>query len=313
MISFRIIEYLIALYEEGSYSKAAERLYISQPALSQAIRRAEQEVGVPLLEKGTHRLRLTPQGELLLREGRDLVARRDAMVHRLQEMDDSRKTVLRFGISPFYSKYYLPLVQPYFAHNFPDVRIQVTEEISVAIEQMVLDGELDFGFVPREPENPHLTYEVLHTEEILLAVPADSPVNVFAIPSPGLSHMELRHLSGEPFVILKPIQKFNTMHESLFREAGFSPRVVHETMNWDTVNALAAAGIGSGVVPEMLRHVTFYGRAPRYYRIEGQHTMRDYAAVWKKGAQLPVLAVQLMELFRSNLTLLNGGFPAGMI
>ena len=63
MISFRMIECLIALSEEGSFSQAARRLYISQPALSQAIRRTEQELGVTLLEKGTHRLHLTPQGE----------------------------------------------------------------------------------------------------------------------------------------------------------------------------------------------------------------------------------------------------------
>ena len=305
MVTFRMIEYLVTLSEEGSFSHAAQRLYISQPALSQAIHRIEQELGVPLLEKGTHRLRLTPQGELMLREGRDLIARRDAMVRRLQEMDDSRKSVLRFGISPFYSKYYLPLVQPYFAQNFPDARIHVTEEISVNIEQMVLEDELHFGFLPREPENPRLTYEVLYTEEILLAVPQNSPVNVFAIPSPDLPHMDLRHLSGEPFVALKPIQKFSAMHEKLFAESGISPRIVHETMNWDTVNSLAAAGIGSGFVPELLRHVSFYGRAPRYYRIENQHAMRDYAAVWKKDTQPPVLAVQLMELFRSNLALLK--------
>ncbi|MBQ9301097.1 MAG: LysR family transcriptional regulator [Clostridia bacterium] len=305
MVSFRMIEYLIALSEEGSFSLAAERLYISQPALSQAIRRMEQELGVTLLEKRTHRLRLTPEGTLMVREGRDLIARRDAMEHRMQELGSAHKATLHFGISPFYSKYYLPLVQPYFARNFPDARIQVTEEISVAIEQLLLEEKLDIGFLPREPENPRLAYEVLHTEEILLAVPADSPINVFAIPSPDLPRIELRHLAGEPFVALKPIQKFSTMHENLFRQTGFAPRIIHETMNWDTVNALAAAGIGSGFVPEMLRHVTFYGRAPRYYRLEGQYAARDYAAVWKKGAPPPALALQLMELFRSNLAQLT--------
>ena len=90
MVTFRMIEYLIALSEEGSFSLAAERLYISQPALSQAVRRMEQELGVTLLEKGTHRLRLTPEGILMVREGRDLIARRDAMEHRMQELGGAR-------------------------------------------------------------------------------------------------------------------------------------------------------------------------------------------------------------------------------
>ena len=305
MVTFRMIEYMIALSEEGSFSRAAQRLYISQPALSQAIRRAEEELGVPLLEKGSHRLRLTPEGELFLREGRDLYSRREAMVRRLRELGGARKATLRFGISPFYSKYYLPLVQPYFARNFPDATIQVTEEISVNIEQMVLEDQLDIGFVPREPENPRLHYEVLHVEEILLAVPSESPVHVYAIPSLDLPRIDLKHLSREPFVALKPIQKFSAMQARLFADARFTPRIVHETMNWDSVNALAAAGIGSGFVPEMLRNVTFYGRTPCYYRLENQHVTRDYAAIWKKGGQPPALATQLMELFRSNLARLR--------
>ena len=305
MITFRILEYLVALADEGSYSRAAERLFISQPALSQAIRKAEMDIGVELLVKGTHNLRFTPAGELLLQGGRELLARRDALGQRMRDLSAAHRGSLRFGISPFYSKYYLPLVQPYFARHFPDVRIQVVEEISVTIEQMVLDDQLDIGFVPMEPENPRLSYELLHTEEILLAVPPDSPVNVYAIPSPDLPRIDLRHFEGEPFVSLKPVQKFHSMSRRLFERAGFSPVVVHETMNWDTVNALAAGGVESGFVPEMLRNVTLFSRAPRYYRLEGQNATRAYSAAWKKGSRPSPLALQLMELFRNNLSLLN--------
>lgn len=305
MLTFRLLECLSALAEEGTFSRAAQRLYISQPALSQAVRRAEEDLGAALIVRGTHRVRFTPAGELLLREGRDLLARRDAAQQRVRALSGARSGTLRFGISPFYSKYYLPLVQPYFARHFPDVHIRFVEEISVTIEQMVLDGQLDIGFVPREPENPHLTYERLHTEEILLAVPPDSPVNIYAVPSPDLPRMALSHLAGEPFVALKPVQKFSAMRARLFEQAGFTPRIVHETMNWDTVNALAAGGVGCGFVPEMMRSVTANSRAPRYYRLEGQAVTRDYCAVWKKGGRPSPLAAQLMALFRANLSRLR--------
>ena len=300
-MTFRTIEYVIAVYEARSFSRAAQNLFISQPALSQAIAKAEKELGVEFFSRDTHSLRLTPAGELLVREGRELLMKRNELRTRISGLSAARNETIRLGISPFYSKYYLPAVLPYFRRHFPSVKLEITEEISVVLEQQVIDGALDFCFVPLHPQNPRLCYEVVHVEEILLAVPKDSPVCAHAMPSPGLPYIDLRHFENEPFIGLKSIQKFNDMSAQLCASAGFTPHVVYETLNWDTVNMLVASGIGVGFVPDVLLNHFTGDRSPQYYHLLGLDALRPYAVACKRGSELSSLSRQLVEIFRSNI------------
>ena len=304
-MTFKTIEYVLAVYETGSFSRAAQRLFISQPALSQAIRKMEEELGAAIFLRDTHSVRLTPAGELLVREGRELLRQRDDLKSRIAGLSAAREETIRLGISPFYSKYYLPVVLPYFSKHFPSVKLEITEQISVELEQMVIEDKLDLCFVPLMPENPRLTYEVIHMEEILLAVPRESAVNAHAMPSPGLPYIDLKYMADEPFIALKSIQKFNDMSYRLCQEAGFRARVVYETLNWDTVNMLAGSGIGVGFVPDLLAGRTAAEDGPVYYRLMGQDTRRPYTVACKRGTTLTPLAQQLVELFRSNIPQLH--------
>lgn len=300
-MTFRTIEYVIAVHDAGSFSRAAQNLFISQPALSQAIAKAEKELGVEFFARDTHTLRLTAAGELLVREGRELLRQRDELKTRISGLSAARNDTIRLGISPFYSKYYLPAVLPYFSRYFPSVHLEITEEISVVLEQLVIDGALDLCFVPLRPQNPRLTYEVIHVEEILLAVPQGSPVSVHATPSPGLPYIDLKYLENEPFIGLKSIQKFSDMSSALCAQAGFKPHVIYETLNWYTVNMLVASGLGVGFVPDVLLSHLPSEQLPQYYHLLGLDTLRPYAVACKKGSELSPLARQLVELFRSNI------------
>ena len=194
------------------------------------------------------------------------------------------------------------MVLPYFSDNFPASRLKVTEEISVTLEQMVIDGELDLCFVPLEPQNPRLNYEIIHVEEILLAVPPQHLLHAHATVSTGATpYIDLSLFAQEPFIALKPVQKFNSMNERLCSAAGFTPHVVYETLNWDTVNILAANGIGVGFVPDILRAASMYNRRPKYYRLMGMDTSRAYAVAYKKGIELSSLERQLVEVFRTHI------------
>lgn len=300
-MTFRTIEYVIAVHESGSFSRAAQRLFISQPALSQAIAKAEKELGVEFFSRDTHSLRLTAAGELLVREGRELLSKRNELKTRISGLSAARNETIRLGISPFYSKYYLPAVLPYFRRHFPSVHLEITEEISVVLEQQVIDGALDFCFVPLHPQNPRLSYEVVHVEEILLAVPKDNPACAHAMPSPGLPYIDLKFFENDPFIGLKSIQKFNDMSAQLCAKAGFSPRVVYETLNWDMVNLLVASGMGVGFVPDVLLNHLTGERSPQYFHLLGLEALRPYAVACKRGSELSPLAKQLVEIFRNNI------------
>lgn len=301
----KALKYILTIYEERSFTRAAEKLYISQPALSQYIRKLETTLRAPIFLRDGQTLTLTPAGEVIIRDGRQLLAQHEALDAKLAAMIQARHETIRFGISPFYSKYYLPHVMPAFSTQNPNIKLQVTEEISVNLEALAAEGRLDLCFVPIEPRHPSLIYRQVLKEEIYLAVPAGHRVNSLATPSTGTPYLELAHLRGEPFVMLRRQQKFMQMCNALLLQAGVEPEIAYETLNWDTVNVMVASGIGVGFVPEVLVRLYRDDKRLRYYRIAGVDTCRDYAVAYHKDQTLSYPALKLVDQFIDALNWLT--------
>ena len=111
-MDFKALEYICAISEAKTISQAAKNLFISQPALSQFLSKLERELGTPIFDRSGNMMTLTSAGEILVRDGSKLLLSRNEMLHRVAELSDERAETLRFGVSPFYSKYYLPLLFP---------------------------------------------------------------------------------------------------------------------------------------------------------------------------------------------------------
>lgn len=165
------------------------------------------------------------------------------------------------------------------------------------LEEKLAAGELDFCALPLYPKNPLLDYEVIHQEEIFLAVPRNHPVNALITPSSGISYIDLRLVRNEPFVSLKSIQKFSEMSHQLCEEAGFTPRTICETLNWDTVDTLVGTGLGVGFVPEVLVKAPTTENSPNYYRISAK-AFRPYAIVTQKNSTISHPAMLIIDYFR---------------
>lgn len=298
----RAVEYVIAIAEEKCYTRAAEKLFISQPALSQYIKKLENTLNVQIFQRRGQTLTLLPAGEILIRDGRKILEMQEHMLSQIEDLSKARKEIIRFGISPFYSKYYLPRVLPQFSKLYPHIKLQITEEISVGLEASTLEGDLDFCLVPEYPQNPALAYETVCMEEIYIAIPPHHPINSKALPSTGTPYLNLKHLVGEPFVMLKPKQKFAHMCSRILEQAGITPNVVYETLNWDTVNIMVANGIGVGFVPEVLIRSSLVDKRPVYYRIADMDITRTYAVAYPKRRTPPYPAKQLIELFITMLS-----------
>lgn len=311
-LTFRQIECITTIHEAGSLSEAAKRLFISQPALSQSLKKLEGELGVPLFKRDSHPLKLTPAGELFLQEGRSLLLQRQHMEETLRAHAANCEETLRLGISPFYSKFYLPILYPYILQNFPSLHLEVTEAISVDLEAMILDNRLDLCFVPVEPRNPRLTYEPVCMEEILLAAPPHSNLERWAMPSSGLPYLDLKYTANENYIVLKPQQKFSAMNQELFSLIGSQPRVVYQTLNWDTVHILISSGMGVGFIPEVL-----YGAAPSqvrpcYFRIANQKTVRVYAVAYRKKTVPSPIARSVINVFRTSVHAFQSSYRTGL-
>ncbi|WP_071429552.1 LysR family transcriptional regulator [Angelakisella massiliensis] len=303
-MQLKAIEYFIAIVETGSFTKAAEKLFISQPALSQQIKKLEDELGAKLFDRSKHSAELTEVGQLFLQEGKRMIQIYNQLVQRIFELEHPTEEVVRFGISPFYSRYYLPLLLPPLINKYPTLHYEVTENYSAVIEKALIDGKLDFCMVPLLPKNPLLIYEPVYQENILLAVPRDSPINQFAFSANGVDCIDLKVVRDQPFIALKSVQKVSEFSRQLCEQAGFSPTIICETMNWDTLNQLVSTGLGVGFVPDLLINQLEENIRPRYYHLL-PNAQRIYTIAYRQGDTLSRSARVMVDVFRKAFNSLS--------
>ena len=306
-MQLRDIQYAVTVGKELSFSRAADKLFVSQPALSQSIRRLERELGIPLFVRNHHYVELTEAGQLFMKEGDHILVLSERLKQRITDIAHNKSEHLRFGISPFYSKFYLPRIVPLFNRKFPSISMDIVEMPSGILEQMIMNNELEFGMLPMPAAHDELDFQPIYQEQILFAIPKNHPLNDEVTPamSAGMPFIDLRLAQYAPFVFLKKEQKFASMGMRLCREAGFEPNIVFETMNWETVNSLVATGMGVGFVPELLVGATNLGERPTYCRIMAEYTTRPYVVAYKRGRPLSPTALRFIDIAKQSFLDLN--------
>ena len=279
--------------ELGNFTKAAERLYISQSALSQSIKRLENELGVELFRRENNTVSLTRAGRIFLPEADSILQRSRLLRERMTELAGDGAEQLNFGISTFYSRYFLPDIADCIRNSYPLLRVNFIEDVSANLENMVASGILDCCLAPLPATHDELQITPVRTETIYLALtrghrlldeyPPDAPI-------------QLERVAREKFVFLKPSQRFTALGMRLCADAGFAPDIIYETMNWDTLDALVARGIGIGFVPDIL---TFHpsDNKPGYRPIASPDAKRGYTLLNRPGcAFTPMVKSFLAEI-----------------
>ncbi len=296
-MDLKSIQYVLSVAETKSFTQAARQLFISQPALSQYIKKLEASIGVKLFDRDGSAVKLTSAGEVFVQYGHDILAKSSQMLQKIKRMSSDWQSVLRFGMSPFYSKFYLPPIITQFVKSNPNVKLDIVEKISVNLEENVLEGKLDFCFVPELPARAELEYHRICIEEMYVAAPIDYPINEYVITSNGTPCLALKDVRNEPFVHLRREQKFRQMCDAILKNAGFElHNIVCETIGWDTVHIMVASGLGLGIVPELLTHAPYADPRLNYYKISDVKLMRSYAVAYKKNSALDEYAAQIVQL-----------------
>ena len=297
------IEYVSAVASEKNFSAAAEKLFISQPALSQAIKRLENELGVVLFNRSTSSVQLSSAGELFLAEGETLLRLSHQLKQHMANLAAQKSGSIRIGISTFYSSYYLARILPAFRSLHPGIRISIVEGKSHELKSMAVREEVDFSLIPMPLDQPELVRcDILHQEQILFAIPADSPLRsqLHVSMSMDFPFIDLSCASQEPFIFLHRDQRFYATALRLCQDAGFSPDIVCELTNWDAINALIGSGAGVGFVPELVTQRNLKDvPVPIYCRIVNQLVTRPYVIAYKKERELSPAASDFLEFIQA--------------
>lgn len=265
-MEFRQLQYVVQLANEKNFSRAAEKLHIAQPSLSQQIAKLEKELGIQLFQRNTSSVDLTYAGSIFAKRAQKILD----MVAQLQsEMDDisqMRKGRLMIGSLPITGAHIWPKVLPIFRQRYPDIEIVLVEETTAVLEQLTANGQTDVSLLTLPLQDKTLDYIPLIEETIYLAVPPNHPL---ACRTEGVS---LSAFADQPFILLKKGQGFRDTSVQICADAGFSPQIVFESSNIETVQSLVAAGMGVGFVPQMVARAAWSEHAPVYLTITEPYT-----------------------------------------
>lgn len=248
MIETRLLRQFIAVAEELHFNRAAERLHMAQPPLSQAIRRLEAEVGAPLFERNNRSVALTPAGSAFLDSARRTLALLEegvAHTRRVSQGIDGHLTLTFINITPYET---LLRVLREFRTAAPAVAFTLREASTREQVAALESGAADVGFL-RTPGTTtlDLSFHTILREPIAVALPAGHPLS-------GLAQVALADLADEAFVASPRAlgQGFHDQLVQLCQTAGFAPRVVQHGRQLQTLVALVAAGFGIALLPASL-------------------------------------------------------------
>lgn len=285
-MELRHLRYYVAVAEELHFHRAAERLHISQPPLSQQIRALESELGVTLLERNRRSVALTAAGAVFLREAREILAAVDAATEAARSVARGEAGRLALGFVGSAMHGALPGVLRAHRRAFPQVQLVLTELPTAGQLEALRAGRIDVGVIRPPVREPGLALETIATEPVVVALPEDHRLA-------GRAEVGLAELVEEPFVLLAR-REAPGLHESLAQamaDAGGVPRVVQEAREMQTVVGLVAAGLGVSLVPASVGADEHHGVA--YRPVAGSAPTVELALAWRPEDRSPVLAAFL--------------------
>ena len=258
-IDLRLLRYFIAVAEEGHLTKAAQRIGIQQPPLSQQIRVLEKELGVTLFNRMPRGMELTESGTALLADARAILAQIDATVAGVRRIAQGKMGRIAVGFTESSSLHpFVPAVIRAFRAAAPDVALTVEETNTSELVEAIRQKQLDLAFV-RSPvgDASGIVMETVLVEEMVAALPADHPL----AGNSRKKSISLAALADESFIMTRRPSGpglYDTIIAACL-SAGFSPRVMQESRKNLSTLTLVAAGLGVAVVPASMMHVSAEG------------------------------------------------------
>lgn len=263
-LELRHLRCFVAIAELGSVSRAAEKLFVSQPPLSAQLRSLEQQVGVPLFDRHARGMRLTSAGQSLLEDARAILARADQAFERARERQCRGQTRIRLGLIPSAMQSLLPDLLDRARQPGFDISLQVSEMITSRQLQAVRGDAIDFGFARTNDDDQPVETVASLDDPYCLALPAASAL------AQDRSVISLASAAAETFVGF--CRHTDTDYQdrvlALCEAAGFQPRVVHEARNYSSVLALVGCGLGVAIVPASFSTLPHPGVVLRRIRAE---------------------------------------------
>lgn len=281
-MELRHLHYFITVAEELHFSRAAERLHISQPPLSQQIRDLEEELGVKLFERTKRQVNLTEAGKVFLERSYQVLAQLEHAIAVTQQIGRGEIGQLAIGFVDSATYTVLPEILRVFREQFPAVELRLHEMTTAQQIQALHHKQVDIGIVRSAISESGLSVECLLHESLVLALPETHPFSTQI-------QLSLSSLADELFILF-PAKMGPVFYEQIIhscQQAGFRPKVAQEAAQMQTIIGLVAAGLGIAIVPASMQN--FHRGGVIYRPLQEQIPKTGLYLTWRQHDFSPVI------------------------
>lgn len=289
------LEYILKIAEERNITRAAEKLFISQPALNKHLLLLEKELGIKIFYRTRSDWYPTDAGKLYLANAEKMIEIKKETYRKIGDMVSGRIGELSVGFTPGRGSAMFSYVYPQFYKQYPDI-IVTPHELSVRRQQtLIARGQLDLGFLTLcDHHRTNDEYLPLKKEEIFLAMPKKHPLSRFEDPD-TFSTLDITSVQHEPFVLMYKESTIRLLVDDIFERAGFEPQVLFETSSTNTILTMIRSSLCCGLIP--------------YYYVKDRpegiacfslpsHPSWDIVVSYQKGSYLTKAAKYFIKLAR---------------
>lgn len=295
-------EYIYAVYQEKSFSRAAQKLYVSQPWLSATVKKIEQSYNCQLFDRNTTPISLTEAGKYYIEHIEQIMSIEEEMRRHFKELHDTAGMELHIGSSMFFCTYVLPTLLSDFRAIYPQITVTFSEGTGQILLDKLLDGTLDFLLESELPDSDKLTTLPWASEELILAVPAGYGINSrlseycytfeeFLLRRNEEYHkpaVPLREFQDESFILLKEGNDSHSRSVELCGNAGFTPKVSLYLSQMMTAYYLVCEGQGITFLRSTIPEYVAPTKSVVFYRLDDPLAVRDIYLSYPKKKSSPV-------------------------
>ena len=307
---FQGMEYIYAVYEEGSFSRAAAKLYISQPSLSASVKRIEDKIGYPLFDRNTKPVRLTECGEHYIAAVEKIMEQEREFQAFLTDWAGLNTGKLKLGGSNMFLSWVLAEMIRDYSAKYPLVEIDLVEENVTELMQMLHTGRIDILIENKQLDRKEFDAALYKEEHLLLAVPRHFEINerlaAFRLDMESIRNetylnddvpaVPFSAFAGEPFLMQKPENDTRQRADRILSKARIKPKVLFEVDQQMTAYNITCAGLGASFVSD-----TLISRMPShenavYYKLPGREGHRNIWFYWKHGRYMTRALKAFLEI-----------------
>jgi DNA-binding transcriptional LysR family regulator len=285
------LEIFLCIAEEKSFSRAAEKMLRTQPALSIAIKRLEEELGEPLFDRSSKSGTLTEAGRILLSYAQRMINMRDEAKDAISELRGMFRGRLTIGANESTSLYLLPKLLLEYRRRHPQIKIEVFRNISEKIPSEVLERNLDFGFLSYDPMHPSLQSLEVHRDELVLVVP---PKHHLA----GRKQVTVKDLGNEHFVAHNVKTPARTRIFDFFAQHRTPLNISIELATLETIKEFVKLDVGLAILPRLAVEEEIKSGELVEVPVKGMKIEKTLRLVYRREQTLSHAAKSFLELVK---------------